>query len=153
VVQTQIAAYRGDATSIDGIVKESMVDLASTDIDIGRFALCLAVERSNAHTAQSLLKAGVTVDALDVVGQTSLFRATRRGDESMIKLLLAAGAGIEVRDNQDKTALAVNAHLRNEKALRVLLRASADVNTRTADGSSICMLLHLMVVRTSPDSY
>ena len=136
-VQLLLAAYYGDDSDADRLVKRGNIDFKGEGRSIGATALFLAVERNHPQTVQILLSAGVDVDSTDSTGQTALHRATRRGREVLVRQLLWNGADVDIQDDEGKTAWSRNAPALNEKILGFLLDAGADPNTIGPEGVSL----------------
>ncbi|KAF2812133.1 uncharacterized protein BDZ99DRAFT_383210, partial [Mytilinidion resinicola] len=97
------------------------VDLHGEGVSIGGLALFLAVERQDGAIVDTLLHAGVNINAKDSKGQTALFRATRRQDAVMMKLLISENIDIDSRDDEGRTAWSANVKPRNKDILDILL--------------------------------
>lgn len=85
---------------------------------------------------ETLLSAGVDVDACDFAGQTSLHRATRRKNAAMIRLLLNNGATVDAKNDSGRTAFSANVRTCDEPCIKILLDAGADPNTVGYEGAS-----------------
>lgn len=131
-----LAAYYGQVKEMFDLVRQAEFDLKSDDRSIGEMALFIAVEREYLQMVQSLLAAGVDVNAKDSACQTALHRATRRADEAMMKFLLQNGAEVDAKDDDERTAWSANVRMRNPHVLGILLQAGADPSTRGLQGVS-----------------
>lgn len=131
-----LATYRGDVDQVTMLVQTGAIDLYDDATAVGKLALFLAVERRDCAMVDTLLHAGVSINAKDSKGQTALFRATRRQDAMMIKLLIAENIEIDSRDDEGRTAWSANVKSRNKDILGILLRHGADPSTRGLQGVS-----------------
>ncbi|MGC4070561.1 MAG: ankyrin repeat domain-containing protein [Polyangiaceae bacterium] len=67
--------------------------------------LLMAAEAGYTPGVQTLLKAGVPIDATDDHGQTALFHAAANGDLELLELLLYRGANLTRQNDEGRTAL------------------------------------------------
>ncbi|KAK0727687.1 hypothetical protein B0T26DRAFT_799627 [Lasiosphaeria miniovina] len=132
-----IAVYLGNADEAVKLSETGHVDLNGSGAAIGSLSLFLAVEHRDGAMVDTLLHAGIDVNAKDSKGQTALFRATRRQDAVMMKIFISAdGIEIDSRDDEGLTAWSANVKSRNKEILDILLRAGADPSTRGLQGVS-----------------
>lgn len=95
----------------------------------GQPLLMVAVLGGQLAVAETLLKGGAVVDAIDRESYTSLIRATERGDADIVELLLKRHARPGGQTRQGVTALMVAARLGHAEIVRILLEKKADPNT------------------------
>ena len=131
-----LATYRGDVDQVAMLARKGAMNLGGDATALGELALFLAVERRDSSMVDTLLHAGVSINAKDSKGQTALFRATRRQDAVMIKLLISENIEIDSRDDEGRTAWSANVKSRNTDILGILLRHGADPSTRGLQGVS-----------------
>ena len=96
----------------------------------GNTLLSFAAYLNLEDVAQSMIDAGVDVNARDRAQNTPLHYAAAGNADKVVPLLLAAGADINARDNFQKTPLHGAAMCNADKVVPLLLAAGADINAR-----------------------
>jgi ankyrin repeat protein len=79
-----------------------------------------------------LLNRGVSIEAMDDLGNTALFTAVERGNYGIVKLLLDRGANLRNSRWQFPTPLSIAAEAGHEKVTALLLSRGAEANLRYA---------------------
>lgn len=131
-----LGAYYNSSKQVQKLIRTGVLNLKEHNSAAGKMALFLAVERQHAEMVQTILDAGVDVDAKDNIGQTSLHRATRRENQLVMKVLLQHNATVDSKDDEGRTAWSAHARTRNTAILSLLLEAGADPSTTTLQGIS-----------------
>ncbi|KAL1637137.1 hypothetical protein SLS56_000795 [Neofusicoccum ribis] len=75
---------------------------------------------ANTHVLNTLLDAGVPIDACDRLGHTALMEAIRCNSHSAIKILLKRGAGYTAKTNHGYTILHIVATWADATTMRIL---------------------------------
>jgi ankyrin repeat protein len=96
----------------------------------GTTALHKAARADDLKTAESLVRAGANVRAVNRYGVTPLSLACTNGSAAMIELLLRAGADPNTAVPEGETALMTAALTGKPQAIRVLLGHGANVNAK-----------------------
>jgi len=96
---------------------------------------CAALAGSKAIT-EALIEHGASVDAIDGIGLTPLYRAAENGNHQCVDLLLKAGANPHCADPDDgMTSLHAAAYYTSEgETIRLLVKAGANPNVKTTKG-------------------
>ena len=97
--------------------------------------LIIAASKGDTEAVQSLIDAGVDVNARNKAGYTALMVAAKNGDSESVIALLKAGASVNIRQKDGMTALmwaATNPF--SSECTELLLKAGADVNARNKNG-------------------
>lgn len=88
---------------------------------------------------ESLLHAGVDVNARNEDGVTALAYACDRGHTEIVKKLLAHDADVNTSSNIGSTALMNAAYMGQEKIVNILIASGADVNAQSKNGTTALM--------------
>ena len=100
----------------------------------GQPLLMIAVIAGQVAVAETLIKGGAIVDAIDREGFTSLFHAAQRGDGELVDILLKRNAKPNVQNRQGVTALMVASQAGCTDIVRALLARKADPDTADFTG-------------------
>jgi ankyrin repeat protein len=103
--------------------------------DVATHPLHDAARNGKMGVAESLLEAGVQVDARDSAGNTALHEAAMIGSQGMAELLLAHGADVNARSKNGGTPLLFAASM-DTGTVGLLLAHGADVNAKDDGGES-----------------
>jgi ankyrin repeat protein len=122
------ASVRIDGAKKNGIDfrPRSVLDALNAGKNSKKGDLIEAATEGRAEMVESLLNAGVEVNATNQIGMTALMVAADRGHNSIAKKLLEHGADVNARDNCNMTALMVAALAGHVDVIKVLLDANAD---------------------------
>ena len=93
-------------------------------------------ETGDTNDLESLLAAGVDLDASDSHGITALIRAVVHGRIEMVRLLLSHGADPNLRRNDRFTPLILAAFFGHEEIVRILVEHGADIYAGTRFGTT-----------------
>jgi hypothetical protein len=104
------------------------------DKDMRSTALHMAVACGDIHAVETLLNAGVSMEAQDGWGATPLHKAVRSSHLEVTKMLLEAKVSTKIADLEGNTALHHAAFLGLLEPLELLLRFGADVSTQNNVG-------------------
>ncbi|CAI5951206.1 unnamed protein product [Closterium sp. NIES-65] len=133
-----VAAQAGEA---DGVAKALAKLEARSDVTwiAGRAAslanaFSAACRNGHVGIAETLLKSGASVEAVDGEGATPLLAAADSGFASCVQLLLEAGAHPDARDKVGVTPLIAAAYNGHKEALSALVRHGAAVDARSHGG-------------------
>lgn len=97
--------------------------------------LVTAAEKGHVNVVHLLMDAGVSVDGIDILGDTPLGRASREGHFDVVTALVhGGGADINKRGYQGKTPLFLACARSHEHIVRVLVQAGADPQVAADDG-------------------
>ena len=99
-----------------------------------------AAARGDTDTVETLLDAGVDVNAKDNEGWTALMWAAQSGHTATVHVLLDAGADANATRDNGATALLVAALEGNRATVQALLDAGADVNAKRNNGGTALMI-------------
>ncbi|CAI5470684.1 unnamed protein product [Closterium sp. Yama58-4] len=97
-------------------------------------AFSAACRNGHVGIAETLLKSGASVDAVDGEGATPLLAAADSGFANCVQLLLEVGAQPDARDKVGVTPLIAAAYNGHEEALSALVRHGAGVDARSHGG-------------------
>jgi ankyrin repeat protein len=100
----------------------------------GRTLLHLTAVTSGAELVETLVKAGVSIEAKDTQGWTALHFAAAQGQAPLVKALLAAGADVNARDNERRTPLHRIGPPATQAHVDALLAAGADLDAKDNAG-------------------
>ncbi len=87
----------------------------------------LAIEESNSKLLEVLLKAGVSINKADNIGETPLHKAVYLNKPEMIKLIMDAKPDLNLNNREGKTALETALELKRYEAAKLMIYASAEV--------------------------
>ncbi|XP_068903743.1 serine/threonine-protein phosphatase 6 regulatory ankyrin repeat subunit B-like [Tenebrio molitor] len=110
-------------------VAKFLLDNGST-IDDGAELLCRAAMSDFPDGISLLLERGVSVNAKNAEGKTSLHWASFEGSNKCVKVLLAAGADPNCTDNLKSSPLMCAIMRSNYKVAECLINAGSDVNLK-----------------------
>jgi len=99
-------------------------------------ALHLSVSKNWLKLVEQLIQKGANVNAVDIGGNTALFRIDIGSDPACVELLLKNGADPLHRNTNGSTALHQAAFVCHTAAITLLLQHHADPNSRDHDGKS-----------------
>lgn len=88
---------------------------------------------------ESLLDAGIDINARNNDGVTALAYASDRGHTDIVKKLLANNADANVRSNIGSTPLMNAAYTGHVKIVNLLIASGADVNAKSVNGTTALM--------------
>ena len=100
-------------------------------------ALNAAFDKGEVEIALALLQRGADINALDILGESSLYRAARDGDRALVKLLLEhSKAVVKVHTGNGRliTPLHFAVQVGELDICRLLLEHGADLASRNSDG-------------------
>ena len=95
-----------------------------------------AAERGIVKEVDSLIKAGVNINAKSNEGDTALHKAVDNEHKEVVALLLDKGADINAKDRNGTTALLSAAHEGNKDIVELLIAKGADVNIQNNLGDT-----------------
>lgn len=124
------------------VISRMLKENAGGDYEELNEQLIDAARDGDYEAVESLLNAGVDVDAKDNDGWTALMWAAGLGRERIVRLLLNAGADVNAKNKYGSTALMSAAEFGefgNEDCIERLLNAGADVNAKSKDGHTALM--------------
>ena len=109
-----------------------------------------AVKRNDSIQAQTMLRAGAPIDALNQYRNTPLHFAAKEGRAKTVKLLIDAGATIDAREDKLlATPLHYAAEKGDAKTVKVLIDAGATIDAR--EGKLLATPLHFAARRGHAD--
>jgi uncharacterized protein len=114
-----IAAQRASGTAAASAVEPD-----------GTTALHRAVHRNDLKAADTLIRSGADVNAVNRYGVPPLSLAATNGNATMLELLLKAGANPDATQSEGETALMTAARTGIPAAVKTLLAHGADVNAK-----------------------
>jgi len=91
------------------------------------------------ETLETLLDAGVDINARNKDGVSALAYASDRGHMAIVKKLLANNADVNARSNIGSTALMNAAYMGHVKIVNMLIASGADVNAKSSSGTTALM--------------
>lgn len=103
-------------------------------------ALVRAANDGDIAKVESLLDAGVPVDARDSKGQTAMMAAAMRGHVELLERLVKRGAYVDAMAPNGGTALGIAAQSGDPACVQLLLKAGADANAGSSAGVTPLML-------------
>lgn len=134
-----IVAAEHNATNVVPILiaAGAWLDVArSTD---GSTALHLAAIRANGKIADALIRAGASVNVVDVRGWTPCHFAILQNDHALVRTLIDAGANANAMCATGESLIYVAALMtKDDSIIRMLVAAGADVNAANSRGQTPC---------------
>jgi ankyrin repeat protein len=129
------AALCGFCSSVDLLTLAYPRDVNAQGGSFGT-ALNAAFDKGEVEIALALLQRGADINALDISGESSLYRATRDGDRTLVKLLLEHQADVNVHTGNGRllTPLHFAAQVGELDICQLLLEHGADLESRNSDG-------------------
>ena len=129
------AALCGFRNSVDILTHTYPTDVNAQGGSFGT-ALNAAFDKGEVDIALALLQRGADINALDIFGESSLYRAARDGNRALVKLLLEHQADVNVRTGNGRliTPLHFAAQVGELDICRLLLEHGADLASRNSDG-------------------
>ncbi|MEA3289995.1 MAG: ankyrin repeat domain-containing protein [Campylobacterota bacterium] len=99
---------------------------------------------------QKLLLKGIDVDAVNINGETALFRAVRTEDKELIRFLLSAGIdpNIQNKDYQSALFIAIYQGIRSLDTITLMLKYKADLLLKNNKGQTIFEILNDIILHT-----
>lgn len=123
----EIAAYTNHR--ISKLVTEADKQSTSPQSKAARVEMMSAAAfGGNATLIRELLHQGVSPDAVDEDGGSTLMMAAAKGHSTIVQILLAAGATVDLADCAGETALFKAAYWGKADTIELLISAGADVN-------------------------
>ncbi|TDY73336.1 ankyrin repeat protein [Leptospira meyeri] len=99
-----------------------------------------AVEKGNLELVKTILAEGVSVNAKDSLGNSSLIKAADDEELEMAKFLIEKGANVNLRNTTGETALYRAVYRGNLEMVKLLVKAGAETKVKTVGGISIAEL-------------
>ncbi|MCW7474383.1 hypothetical protein CH354_05720 [Leptospira levettii] len=99
-----------------------------------------AVEKGNLEEVKSLLAQGVSINAKDSLGNSSLIKAVDEEEMELAKFLIQKGANVNLRNTMGETALYRAVFRGNLDLVKLLVKAGAETKAKTVGGVSIVEL-------------
>ncbi|TGL65578.1 ankyrin repeat domain-containing protein [Leptospira jelokensis] len=96
-----------------------------------------AVDKADLEMVKSLLAQGVSVNAKDSLGNSSLIKAVDEEEIELTKFLLQKGANVNLRNTMGETALYRAVYRGNLELVKLLVKAGAETKAKTVGGVSI----------------
>ena len=129
------AALRGFRSSLDILTLTHPMDVNAQGGIFGT-ALSAAFDKGEVKIALALLRCGADINALDIFGESSLYRSARDGNRVLMKLLLEHQADVNVRTGNGRliTSLHFAAQVEELDICQLLLEHGADLASRNSDG-------------------
>ena len=129
------AALRGFRSSLDILTLTHPMDVNAQGGIFGT-ALSAAFDKGEVKIALALLRCGADINALDIFGESSLYRSARDGNRVLMKLLLEHQADVNVRTGNGRliTSLHFAAQVGELDICQLLLEHGADLASRNSDG-------------------
>src|SRR3954447_13857082 len=93
-------------------------------------------EAGDTRNVESVLAAGVDIDASNSHGMTALMRAASHGRAEMVRLLLKHGADPNRTRNDKFTALVLASFFGHEEIVKILVEHGANIDAATRFGTS-----------------
>jgi ankyrin repeat protein len=125
------ASHSGHLPCLQFLVEQG-AKIEYMDDGLNRSSLRIAASNGHAEIVSYLLNAGANVDAVDLIGQTSLIQIS--GDlkyqATVMQLLLDHGANIDAQDHYGCTALITATIKKNTDAAKLLLENGANTMIR-----------------------
>jgi ankyrin repeat protein len=106
-------------------------EIHSATEDLWRIA-----EAGDTRNVESVLAAGVDIDASNSHGMTALMRAASQGRAEMVRLLLKHGADPNRTRNDKFTALVLASFFGHEEIVKILVEHGANIDATTRYGTS-----------------
>ncbi|MEA3353179.1 MAG: ankyrin repeat domain-containing protein, partial [Campylobacterota bacterium] len=102
------------------------------------------------NMSQKLLLKGLDVDAINIKGETALFRAVRTEDTGLIAFLLSAGIDPNIQNNDSQSAffLAVYQGIKSIDAIFMMLKHGANPLLKNKKGQTIYEILNDIILHT-----
>lgn len=99
-----------------------------------------AVDKGNLDEVKSLLAQGVSINAKDSLGNSSLIRAVDEEEMELTKFLIQKGANVNLRNTMGETALYRAVYRGNLELVKLLVKSGAETKAKTVGGVSISEL-------------
>ncbi|TGM55877.1 ankyrin repeat domain-containing protein [Leptospira biflexa] len=99
-----------------------------------------AVENGNLEEVKNLLAQGVSINAKDSLGNSSLIKAVDGEEMELTKFLIQKGANVNLRNTMGETALYRAVYRGNLELVKLLVKAGAETKAKTVGGISIAEL-------------
>ncbi|XDD46404.1 ankyrin repeat domain-containing protein [Leptospira sp. WS39.C2] len=99
-----------------------------------------AVEKGNLEEVKSLLAQGVSINAKDSLGNSSLIKAVDEEETELTLFLIQKGANVNLRNTMGETALYRAVYRGNLNLVKILVKAGAETKAKTVGGVSITEL-------------
>ncbi|WP_208742243.1 ankyrin repeat domain-containing protein [Leptospira kanakyensis] len=99
-----------------------------------------AVEKGNLELVKTILAEGVSVNAKDSLGNSSLIKAADDEELEMAKFLIERGANVNLRNTTGETALYRAVYRGNLDLVKLLVKAGAETKVKTVGGVSLMEL-------------
>ncbi|WP_210413155.1 ankyrin repeat domain-containing protein [Leptospira vanthielii] len=96
-----------------------------------------AVEKGNLQLVEELLSHGVSINAKDSLGNSSLIKAVDEEDLTIAKFLITKGANVNLRNTMGETALYRAIYRGNLELVKLLVTAGAETKVKTVGGISL----------------
>ncbi|XP_062841390.1 inversin [Trichomycterus rosablanca] len=129
--QVHAAAVNGDKSSLQKLITEPC--LRDSEDQFGRTPLMYCVLADRLDCAETLLKAGASVNKADRSKRTALHLAAQKGNARFMKLLLARHANWMLKDLEEMIPLHLATRHSSPKPLSLLLKHMAPGEVDTQD--------------------
>uniref|UniRef100_A0A8B9K3X0 Inversin n=1 Tax=Astyanax mexicanus TaxID=7994 RepID=A0A8B9K3X0_ASTMX len=129
--QVHAAAVNGDRSSLQRLITEPC--LRDSEDQFGRTPLMYCVLADRLDCAETLLKAGASVNKADHSKRTALHLAAQKGNVRFMKLLLSRHADWLLKDLEEMTPLHLATRHSSSKPLSLLLKHMAPGEVDTQD--------------------
>lgn len=124
-------------TVIGGCMEDESVVKSPPSLELRLFH---AVEKGNLDEVKSILAQGVSINAKDSLGNSSLIKAVDDEEVEMAKYLIQKGANVNLRNTMGETALYRAVYRGNLELVKLLVHAGAETKVKTVGGVSIAEL-------------